>query len=142
MIFISLPASTLALLEDGSYVNRARLFAPEGQIGVQDKIIMTRFEREPWGVSSGSSTLRLFDTRLGRIGINICYDCEFPLLARAQVEAGMELLLVSLCTEKEHGYWRVRIGAQARALENQMYVIHSPKVGGGGVPHHISFIVS
>ena len=113
---------------EGRFVNRARLFAPNGKVGVQDKLIMTRFEREEWGVSAGGP-LRLFDTVLGRIGINICYDSEFPLLARAQVEAGMELLLVPSCTEALHGYWRVRLGAQARALEGQCYAVHSPTVG-------------
>ncbi len=113
---------------DGAYVNRARLFTPGGKVGVQDKLIMTRLEREEWGVSGGSP-LRLFETVLGKIGITICYDSEFPLLARALVEAGMELLLVPSCTEAALGYWRVRLGAQARALEGQCYAVHSPTVG-------------
>lgn len=123
-----LAASAPCEVEQGRFVNRGRLFAPNGKVGMQDKLIMTRFEREEWGVSAGAS-LRLFDTALGRIGVNICYDSEFPLLARAQVEAGMELLLVPSCTEALHGYWRVRIGAQARALEGQCYAVHSPTVG-------------
>jgi predicted amidohydrolase len=45
------------------------------------------------------------------------------------VEAGMELLLVPSCTEAALGYWRVRLGAQARALEGQCYAVHSPTVG-------------
>jgi predicted amidohydrolase len=110
------------------YVNRARLFTPLGKVGVQDKLVMTRFEREEWHVSA-SAPLRLFQTELGMIGVNICYDSEFPLLARAQVEAGMELLLVPSCTDSEHGYWRVRLGAQARALEGQCYAVQSPTVG-------------
>ncbi len=120
-----LAASAPAALESGAYVNRARLFAPNGKVGVQDKLVMTRFEREEWGVAA-SPALRMFDTALGRIGVNICYDSEFPLLARAQVEAGMELLLVPSCTDSEHGYWRVRLGSQARALEGQCYAVHSP----------------
>lgn len=123
-----LAASAPAALESGAYVNRARLFAPNGKVGVQDKLVMTRFEREEWHVSAAPA-LRLFNTALGRIGVNICYDSEFPLLARAQVEAGMELLLVPSCTDSEHGYWRIRIGAQARALEGQCYAVHAPTVG-------------
>ena len=38
--------------------------------------------------------VRVFDTALGRIGILIGYDAEFPLLARAMAEAGAEVLLV------------------------------------------------
>ncbi|MCB1972865.1 MAG: amidohydrolase, partial [Geminicoccaceae bacterium] len=96
-------------------VNRARLFAPGGGMAVQDKQIMTRFEREVWGVVAGAP-LRLFDTALGRLGLLICYDSEFPLLARAQAQA--EVLLVPSCTEALTGYWRVRIGSMARALEH------------------------
>jgi len=113
---------------DDSFVNRARLFAPGGKIGVQDKLIMTRFEREQWGIAAGGP-LRVFDTALGRIGVLICYDSEFPLLARAQIEAGAQLLLVPSCTDSLHGYWRVRLAAQARALEGQCYVVQAPLVG-------------
>lgn len=113
---------------DDTFVNRARLFAPNGKIGVQDKLIMTRFEREQWGVAAGGP-LRVFDTALGRIGVLICYDSEFPLLARAQIEAGAQLLLVPSCTDSLHGYWRVRLAAQARALEGQCYVLQAPLVG-------------
>jgi len=79
-----LAASAPCQTSDGRYVNRARLFAPYGGVAWQDKLIMTRFEREQWGMSSGGK-LRLFDTDLGRIGIIICYDSEFPLIARAMV---------------------------------------------------------
>ncbi|MFN3516213.1 MAG: carbon-nitrogen hydrolase family protein [Novosphingobium sp.] len=123
-----LAASIPARCADGRFVNRARLFTPGGKLGIQDKLVMTRFEREEWHVSA-SAPLRVFRTRLGMIGINICYDSEFPLLARAQVEAGMELLLVPSCTDSLHGYWRVRLGSQARALEGQCYAVHSPTVG-------------
>jgi predicted amidohydrolase len=96
--------------------------------GHQDKQVMTRFEREDWDVVPGGP-LRVFDTALGRIGVLICYDAEFPLLGRALMEAGVEILLVPSCTEALAGYWRVRIGAMARALEGQCVVVHSPTVG-------------
>ncbi|MBA4353671.1 MAG: amidohydrolase [Novosphingobium sp.] len=113
---------------DGQFRNAARLFAPNGKRGVQDKLVMTRFEREEWGVAAGDR-LRLFDTALGKIAVNICYDSEFPLLARACVEAGAQVVLVPSCTDTMHGYWRVRIGAQARALEGQCHVVQAPTVG-------------
>ncbi len=107
-------------------VNRARFFAPNGDMGAQDKQIMTRFEREVWGVIGGGP-LHLFDTTLGKIGILICYDSEFPLLGRAV--AGADLILVPSCTEALAGYSRVRIGAMARALENQCVTVMSSTVG-------------
>ncbi len=115
-------------LPDGRIVNRARLFAPNGKAGHQDKIVMTRFERERWMIDAGTP-VRLFETALGRLGLSICYDVEFPLIARAQAEAGAMLILAPSCTDTLQGYWRVRIGAQARALENQCFVGQAPTVG-------------
>ena len=109
-------------------VNRAVLYGPHGVIGHQDKQIMTRFEREDWDVT-GAPGLRVFDTALGRIGILICYDSEFPLLGRVLAEAGAELLLVPSCTDTVAGFHRVRIGAMARALESQCVVVQAPTVG-------------
>ena len=123
-----LAASAPALAAEGRYHNRARLTSPEGREGVQDKVVMTRFEREQWGVSGGQD-LRVFSTPLGRIGVAICYDVEFPLIARRLVEAGAELILAPSCTDTLRGYHRVRVGAQARALENQCLVVQAPTVG-------------
>lgn len=107
-------------------VNRARLFTPSGAKGVQDKQIMTRFEAEEWDVVPGNP-LQLFDTALGKIGVLICYDSEFPLLGRALAEA--DIILVPSVTEAMSGYSRVRIGAQARALENQCVTVMASVVG-------------
>jgi predicted amidohydrolase len=123
-----LAASFPKRAEDGLCRNVARLFTPGGTVGAQTKRIMTRFEREDWHISSGGP-VRVFETALGRIGIAICYDVEFPLIARAQAEAGAEIILAPSCTDTESGYWRVRFGAQARALENQSYVVQAPTVG-------------
>lgn len=113
---------------DGQYRNRAWLFGPDGVLGFQDKLMMTRFEREQWGIAAGQG-LQVFDTELGRLGILICYDNEFPMLARHLAEQGADLILAPSCTDTEAGYHRVRIGAQARALENQIAVLQSPTVG-------------
>ena len=113
---------------EGRWVNRATLYGPDGRMGHQDKQIMTRFERDDWDVHPGGP-LTLFDTPLGRIGVVICYDSEFPLLSRALVEAGAEILLAPSCTETFAGFTRVRVGSMARALENQCVVVHSPTVG-------------
>jgi len=110
------------------YHNRAHLFAPDGRYDYQDKIQMTRFEREQWLISGGD-TLKVFDTAFGRLGINICYDVEFPLLTRQQITAGADLILAPSCTDTRAGYERVRLGCRARALENQCFVVHSSVVG-------------
>ncbi len=112
----------------GRPVNRASLVGPSGLVGHQDKVMMTRFERDDWNVVAGEG-LSVFETPLGRIGVLICYDSEFPLLGRALAEAGVEILLVPSATEALAGFTRVRVGAMARALEGQMIVVHAPVVG-------------
>ena len=110
------------------YHNRARLHGPSGGAAFTEKLQMTRFEREEWGVSAGS-VARVFETDLGVLGVAICYDCEFPLIVRRQVEAGAQLVLVPSCTDTMAGYHRVAISCRARALENQCYVLQAPTVG-------------
>lgn len=121
--------SASAPVPDGDeIVNRARFFSPAGAMDWQDKQIMTRFEREDWGIAGGGP-LKVFDTAFGKVGILICYDSEFPLLARALVDAGCEAILVPSATEALSGYSRVRIGAMARALECQCVTVMASNVG-------------
>ncbi|MCX7105710.1 MAG: carbon-nitrogen hydrolase family protein [Methylococcales bacterium] len=116
------------LIESESYRNRAYLFMPDGQFDYQDKLMMTRFEKEQWLIEGGQE-IKYFNTVFGKIAINICYDSEFPLIARQQVESGCVLILVPSCTDTVAGYHRVKIGCQARALENQCYVVQASLVG-------------
>ena len=116
-----------ALKSDGRFVNAAQLVTPKGDIGEQEKLVMTPFERG-WGISAGGP-LRVFETVIGVFGIAICYDSEFPLLVHAMAEAGAEVVLVPSCTERISGYHRVRTGSLARALENTIATVQSPTVG-------------
>lgn len=112
----------------GTWINRAHFFSPQGQVAYQDKQIMTPWEADPWGIV-GKPPLSLFDTAFGRIGVLVCYDCEFPLLARALCQAGADILLIPSCTDTIAGYWRVRIGAMARALEGQCFTVMASLCG-------------
>jgi predicted amidohydrolase len=114
--------------DDGLIRNTAYFFSPDGLMGSQEKVALTRWEREAWGMTPGSQ-IRFFDAPFGPIGIAICYDVEFPLIARSQAEAKVRLILAPSCTDWLRGYHRVRVGARARALENQVYVIQAPTLG-------------
>jgi predicted amidohydrolase len=107
--------------------NVSHVFGPDGRHGVQAKLHMTRFERE-WNVMPGAG-LTVFETSFGRMAVAICYDVEFPEFARAAARAGAHVLVVPSCTDDRQGFLRVRYCAQARAIENQMYVIQSSTVG-------------
>ena len=85
-----LAASGPSRRPDGRHVNAARLFSPAGNHVVIEKRMMTPFERD-WGVVPGAP-LAVIETSLGRLGVAICYDCEFPLLVRPLAEAGAEVV--------------------------------------------------
>lgn len=108
--------------------NDCYFFGPGGEYGVQGKLHMTRFENEEWKVSPRSA-FRVFETNFGRMAVTICYDVEFPEIARAAARAGAHILLVPSCTDDRQGFLRVKYCAHARAIENQMYVIQAHTVG-------------
>ena len=66
---------------------------------------------------------------MGKIGIVICYDVEYPELVRHLADKGMNILLVPYWTDTKNGYLRVRRCAQARAIENECYVAIAGSVG-------------
>jgi predicted amidohydrolase len=59
----------------------------------------------------------------------ICYDAEFPELARRLADQGALILFVPFCTDEQRGYLRVRYCGHARAIENQCFVVLSGVVG-------------
>ncbi len=125
---IWLVGGSLPVREGEHVVNRATLFTPDGKRAVQRKCTVTRFEAELWGVSAAGEPCAI-DTPWGRLGIAICYDCEFPPIVRALIKAGVWLVLVPACTDTPAGATRVTISARARAIENQVFVAVAPTVG-------------
>jgi predicted amidohydrolase/ribosomal protein S18 acetylase RimI-like enzyme len=109
-------------------LNIAHVCLPDGNIVEQPKLHITPNERKWWGISGGRS-LNVVDTPKGRIGVLICYDVEFPEAVRYLADAGAEILFVPFCTDNRQGYLRVRYCAQARAIENQIYVALAGNVG-------------
>lgn len=122
------PGTLPMVAGDGRILNRAPLIAPDGSLAFQDKMMMTRFEAERWGIAPGAGP-QVFGTPWGLLGISVCYDSEFPKHVRAQVKAGAWLILVPACTDTMHGFNRIRFACQARALENQCFVAVAPTVG-------------
>jgi predicted amidohydrolase/ribosomal protein S18 acetylase RimI-like enzyme len=109
------------VLEGDALRNACFLFRRDGSIERQDKLHVTPNERRWWGVQPGEG-LRVFDTDRGRIAILICYDIEFPELSRIATAEGANVIFVPFNTSDRLGYLRVRACAQARAIENQVYV--------------------
>ncbi len=114
--------------EGDDLYNVAYLFRRDGTLERQYKIHITPSERRWWGVRGGSH-IRTFDTDRGKIAIAICYDVEFPELARVAAAHGARILFVPFNTDNREGYLRVRYCSQARAIENHLYVAIAGCVG-------------
>lgn len=125
-IYIVTPSFPLKIVN--KFFNRAYIVSPSGKLDFQDKIHMTRFEEE-WGISPSETDLKIFETSLGKIAIQICFDIEFPWPTSLLAFAGANLILAPSCTEGLHGLNRVHIGAKARALESQLYIGVSQVIG-------------
>jgi predicted amidohydrolase len=108
--------------------NRSYLFSPSHKMSYQDKCVLTPGEVEEGSIAHGDH-LCVFETPWCKVAICICYDVEFPPLAKHCVEAGAQLILVPSYTSSMHGFYRVWTGCRARALENQCYVVQSALVG-------------
>ena len=122
-------SGTQAVITSAGTFNRSFLFTPDKKIHHQDKCILTPYENQE-GIFSSGSNINLFEVEpFGKIGICICYDSEFPPLAKQLAFSGAKLILVPSYTSSMHGFNRVFISCRARALENQCYVMQSALVG-------------
>ncbi len=125
---INIVAGSLPESIDNKLYNVSFLCRRDGTWDAQYKLHITPDESESWGLQGGDE-LKIFDTDIGKIGILICYDVEFPELSRLLAERGMKILLVPFWTDTKNGYLRIRRCAQARAIENECYVAISGSVG-------------
>ncbi|MFA5371277.1 MAG: carbon-nitrogen hydrolase family protein [Sideroxydans sp.] len=115
-------------MREGRLFNSAYLFTPAGEVHTQDKIHRTRLEKDKWHTDHGDA-IKVFHTPHAKIAILICYDIEFPELARRVAEEGAEIIFVPSCTDDRQGFLRVRYCCHARAIENQVYVAMTSTVG-------------
>lgn len=125
---INVIAGSMPLYEDGKLYNVSYLCRRDGTVDEQYKLHVTPDEASYWGMRGGDK-LRCFDTDFGKIGILICYDVEFPELSRMLSDEGMKILFVPFWTDTKNAYQRVRLCAQARAIENECYVAITGSVG-------------
>jgi predicted amidohydrolase/GNAT superfamily N-acetyltransferase len=116
------------LVESGEVHNICHVCLRDGSIHAREKIHPTPNERTWWGIRGGRRAAAI-PTDCGPIGVMICYDAEFPEVARHLTDQGALLLFVPFCTDERQSYLRVRYCCQARAVENQCYVVMSGNVG-------------
>jgi predicted amidohydrolase/ribosomal protein S18 acetylase RimI-like enzyme len=115
-------------VENDDLYNVAYLFHRNGGVDKQYKLHITKSERDWWGVKPGHG-VEVFETDVAKVNIQICYDVEFPELTRIASSKGAMLIFVPFSTDERHGYLRVRYCAQARCIENPVYVAIAGTVG-------------
>ena len=114
--------------DDGEIQNIAYVCLRDGSVHAQEKIHPTPNEAYWWKIQGGDD-VSVIQTDCGPIGVLICYDSEFPELARRLVDEGAKIIFTPFCTDTRQGYMRVRYCCQARAIENQCFVVMSGNVG-------------
>ncbi len=103
------------------------LVSGEGVVGQYRKQHLFSFWREDKHFTPGSSPEPI-RTVHGDIATLVCYDLRFPELARKQIAAGTQLLVVSAQWPLARiDQWRILL--QARAVENQAYVVAANSCG-------------
>lgn len=118
--------------EAGRILNVAHLFEPSGKLHRHAKTHI--FPAESAWESGEGDRLAAVDLGFARVGIAICYEAEIPECASSLAEQGAEIILCPSFTLTEHGFWRVRHCAQARCVENQLYMVHCCATGHPGAP--------
>ncbi|MEQ9328717.1 MAG: carbon-nitrogen hydrolase family protein [Rhodospirillales bacterium] len=125
---VNIIGGTHLILEEEQLYNVAFLFRRDGTIDKQYKVHITPSESKWWGVNAGSK-VRVFDTDRGKIAICICYDIEFPEMTRVAAEKGAGIIFVPYNTDMRSGHMRVRYCAQARCVENEVYIVMAGAIG-------------
>ncbi len=114
--------------DDGEIQNVAYVFLRDGSVHQQEKIHPTPNERWWWNIKGGDA-VQAIQTDCGPIGVLICYDTEFPELARRLADEGARIIFAPYATDDRTGHLRVRYCSHARAIENQVYVVTAGNVG-------------
>lgn len=129
---------SLMIEEDGNYYNRLIWMLPNGQMGLYDKRHLFAYANEHDHYKSGNKRF-IASVKGWRINCNVCYDLRFPVWARQSnnTDAGRTkeleydvLIYVANWPKRRNLAWKILL--QARAIENQSFVIGVNRVGNDG----------
>ncbi len=125
---------SLAIKEEGHFLNRLVWALPNGQLGTYDKRHLFAYADEDEHYSAGARRL-VASVKGWKINLQICYDLRFPVWARNQINEHGEseydvLAYVANWPRARSLAWKTLL--QARAIENQCYVIGLNRVGKDG----------
>ena len=114
-------------VDGADYYNAAAFMGPEGLIGRYRKTHLPYLGLDRF-VTPGREPFQVYDTPIGRIGINICYDANFPEAARSLALAGADI--IALPTNWPQGREKIPgLVVPVRAFENRVYFAAVDRVG-------------
>ncbi|HWJ93019.1 MAG TPA: amidohydrolase [Flavisolibacter sp.] len=130
---------SMIIEEGGHYFNRLIWMLPNGDLGFYDKRHLFAYAEEDQHYAPGNQRL-IASVNGWKINLLVCYDLRFPVWSRqSHTEDGAPefdmLVYVANWPEKRNTAWKTLL--QARAIENQCYVIGVNRVGndGNGIYH-------
>lgn len=124
--------------EGGHYYNRLIWMLPNGRSGIYDKRHRFAYAGEHQHYTAGAKRL-IASVKGWKINLQVCYDLRFPVWSRQKLSAlpGPEnkpeydvLIYVANWPERRSNAWKILL--QARAIENQCYVVGVNRVGKDG----------
>lgn len=130
---IILTGSTM-IEEEGKYFNRLIWMQPDGNYGCYDKRHLFAYGDEHNHYTCGNKRC-IASVKGWKINLQVCYDLRFPVWARQTNSSSSEaeydvLIYVANWPEKRIHAWKTLL--QARAIENQVYVVGVNRVGNDG----------
>jgi predicted amidohydrolase len=135
---------SVIIVEDGKYYNRLIWMLPNGEYGIYDKRHLFAYADEQNHYTAGNKRL-IAQVKGWKINLQVCYDLRFPVWAHqshpssGETGRGLEydvLIYVANWPERRIFAWKTLL--QARAIENQCYVIGVNRVGDDGNNIHYS----
>jgi omega-amidase len=120
---------SIIIEERGKYYNRLIWAKPDGGIFTYDKKHLFRISGEEKVYSAGASKVTV-EINGWKLRPFICYDLRFPLWTRNLGNEYDVAIFIANWPEKRSAHWKVLL--QARAVENQSYVVGVNRVGTDG----------
>jgi len=129
----ALMIGSIIIEEDQNFVNRLLAVHPTGEIDYYDKRHLFAMAGEDRNYTAGDERL-IINYRDWAINPLICYDLRFPVWSRNLGDYDVQIYIANW-PEKRSFHWNVLL--QARAIENQAYVIGVNRIGedGNGYSH-------
>lgn len=125
---IHVAGSCLSIIGPNAFANTLVCFGPAGnRLGDYSKVHLYGLMDEDKFLTAGDKTT-VIDLPWGAAGLAICYDLRFPELFRKYALTGATMVILPAEWPRPRlAHWRTLL--RARAIENQMFVIASNRVG-------------